>query len=191
MRNVGGESRKTYEEKLNNGFFKKYMSGIGLDIGYSGYEKDVVSILQDAIGIDLSYPGYDGLTLPFPDSSQDYIYSSHVLEHILFRKVVIKDWFRVIKEHGYIITVVPHQFLYEKKLDLPSIWNGDHKKFFTPASLIKEFEEVLEPNSYRVRLLEDGDQNFDYSIDPNKHSGGQYEITLVIQKVPLPFWKLA
>lgn len=183
MRNVGGESRKTYEEKLNNGFFKKYMSGIGLDIGYSGYEKDVVSILQDAIGIDLSYPGYDGLTLPFPDSSQDYVYSSHVLEHILFYQITLKEWFRVIKKHGHIITIVPHRDLYEKKTELPSLWNGDHKRLYTPASLLKEFEDSLPINSFRVRHLKDNDYGHDYYQSINEHSKGQYEIELVIEKI--------
>jgi SAM-dependent methyltransferase len=190
MRLVGEESRKTYFEKLQNGFFIKYMNGNGLDIGYAGYLQGVESILPNSVGIDLNYPGYDGLTLPFADNSKDYIYSSHCLEHIADYKTVIKDWFRVVKTGGYIVTVVPHQFLYEKKASLPSRWNGDHKRFYTPASLLQEFEQSLEPNSYRVRFLEDGDKGFDYSIVPEKHSCGQYEITLVIEKINKPTWEL-
>ena len=64
-RKVGAESRRTHKDKIINGFYSKYMSGNGLDVGYSGYEKDVEPILSTAIGIDLSYPGYDGLYLPF------------------------------------------------------------------------------------------------------------------------------
>jgi SAM-dependent methyltransferase len=190
MRLVGTESQRTYLDKLQNGFFLKYMSGDGLDVGYAGYTAGVEPILPRAIGVDLNYPGYDGLTLPFADNSKDYIYSSHCLEHIADYKTVIKDWFRVVKTGGYIVTVVPHQFLYEKKASLPSRWNGDHKRFYTPASLLQEFEQSLEPNSYRVRFLEDGDKGFDYSIGPEKHSGGQYEITLVIEKINKPTWEL-
>lgn len=191
MRQVGTESSRTYQEKLNNGFFDKYMKGNGLDIGYSGYVPGTEPILPTAIGVDTNYPGYNGITLPFANESQDYVYNSHCLEHISDYKSVIRDWYRVTKVGGYIIMVVPHQFLYEKKQNLPSKWNGDHKRFYTPASILKEVEESLEPNSYRVRLLEDGDREFDYNIGPENHSNGQYEITLVIQKINPPTWKLA
>lgn len=183
MRKVGGESRKTWEEKLSNGFFLKYMYGNGLDVGYAGYEPGVVSILDGAIGVDLNYPGYDGKTLPFPDNSQDYVYSSHCLEHIADYKQTILEWFRVTKKGGHIITVVPHRDLYEKKLELPSNWNGDHKRFYTPGSILKEFEESLPHNSFRVRHLQDNDKYHDYDQPAGQHSKGQYELELVIEKI--------
>ncbi len=180
---VGPESQKTYQEKLNNGFFLKFMKGKGLDIGYAGYETGRGTILPTAIGIEPSYPGYDGTHLPFPDSSQDYIYSSHCLEHISNYQEVIKEWLRVIKPRGYIITIVPHRDLYEKKLTLPSQFNEDHKRFYTPASLLEEFEISLPINSFRVRHLQDNDFGHDYLQPANEHSKGCYEIELVIQKL--------
>lgn len=183
MRNVGGESRKTYLEKLSNGFFLKYMWGNGLDIGFSGYEPNVVSILAGAIGVDKDYPGYDGKTLPFSDNSQQFVYSSHCLEHIADYEQAIKEWFRVVKSGGYIITVVPHRDLYEKKTLLPSIWNQDHKRFYTTADLLLEFEESLPTNSFRVRHLQDNDKGHDYNTPQHEHSKGEYEIELVIQKL--------
>jgi SAM-dependent methyltransferase len=183
MRKVGTESRKTYKEKLENGFFDKYMSGIGLDIGYKGYEENIVPILESAQGIDLETPGYDGRTLPFEDNSLDYVYSSHCLEHISDYKNYIKEALRVLKPGGYIITVVPHRDLYEKKLTLPSQWNGDHKRFYTSASLCKEFEESLPINSYRIRHLHENDAGHKYDQPENEHSVGQYEIELVVQKL--------
>lgn len=191
MRKVGTESQRTYAEKIKNGFFTKYMSGNGLDIGYAGYIQGVLPILPTAIGIDTNYPGYDGTTLPFGTESQDYVYNSHCLEHISDYKASIKEWHRVTKINGHIVIIVPHQFMYEKKKELPSHWNADHKRFYTPASLLKEIEESLAPNTYRIRLLEDGDTSFTYHIPPGTHSGGQYEITLVIQKIAKPTWDLA
>ena len=194
MRKVGAESQQSWKTKSKapdkRTFFQKYMSGFGLDVGFSGYEEDIVPILDTAIGVDLDYPGYDGITLPFPDNSQNYVFSSHCLEHIEDYISVIQDWHRVVKIGGHIITVVPHKYLYEKKSSPPSNWNRDHKRFYTPATLIGEFEKALQPNSYRVRLLEDGDFGFDYSIPQEKHSGGQYEITLVIEKIKPPNWEL-
>lgn len=190
VRKVGEESSRSYKRRLMNGFFDTYMTGNGLDIGFAGYIPDVVPILPNAIGVDTNFPGYDGKTLPFEDNSQNYVYSSHCLEHIDDYLNAIREWYRVVKVGGHIVTIVPHKFLYEKKEQLPSNWNGDHKRFYTPASLLQEFEQALEPNSYRVRFLEDGDIGFDYSIPPEQHSNGEYEITLVIEKINKPSWKL-
>jgi len=87
--------------------------------------------------------------------------------------------------------VVPHQFLYEKKCNLPSRWNADHKRFYTPATLLCEFEAALQPNTYRVRHLCDNDQNYTYHIGPEAHAGGGYEIEFVVQKIDKPHWNLS
>lgn len=190
-RKVGAESQRTYNHKTVFGFFNKYMFGLkGLDIGFAGYIDGAQPILPTAIGVDTNYPGYDGRTLPFETESQDYVYNSHCLEHISDYKQAIQEWYRVTAVNGHIIIVVPHQYLYEKKAKLPSRWNGDHKRFYTPSSLLKEVEDSLKPNTYRVRFLEDGDQGFNYEIPPTKHSDGQYEITLVIQKITPPKWSI-
>lgn len=191
MRKVGTESQRTFKDKIKSGFFRKYMSGKGLDIGFAGYGTGAKPILPGAIGVDTNYPGYDGNRLPFDDNSQDYIYSSHCLEHIENHYLALSQWHRVTKVGGYIVIVVPHQYLYEKQADKPSRWNTDHKNFYTPRGLLSAVETALKPNTYRVRLLEDGDKEFDYSRGPELHSDGQYEITLVLQKIQPPAWKLA
>lgn len=190
MKKLGAEVSKSHLNRINNGFYVKFMKGIGLDIGYKGYNNDIIPVLQTAIGIEQDYPNYDGLNLPFESNSQDYVFNSHVLEHISNYKDTIKEWFRVIKEDGHLVIIVPHKFLYEKKNELPSQWNGDHKRFYTPGSLLKEIEESLEPNSYRIAHLRDNDDYFDYKIKEDKHSGGCYEIELVVKKIKKPEWNL-
>jgi len=190
-RSVGGEARKSFDERALAGFWSRFMTGPNvLDIGFKGYAdvKGVVPIAPTAIGMDLDYPGYDGTTLPFPDESQDAVYSSHCLEHIEDYKSTIREWHRVAKVGGHIITIVPHAYLYERGLTPPSAWNGDHKRFYTPASLLLEFEESLTPNSYRVRYLEDNDKNYRYENPPHTHPFGCYEIVLVIEKIAQPSW---
>lgn len=184
----GPETEQSHTNRWADGWYDRFMEGNGLDIGYRGSVKDAEPVLDTAIGVDLDYPGYDGKTLPFPDESQDYVFSSHCLEHILDYKSIIRDWFRVLKVRGNLIITVPHQFLYEKKRDVPSLWNRDHKRFYTPATLLNEIEISLEPNSYRIIHLRDNDDNFDYSIPPGKHSGGCYEIELVVNKIIKPSW---
>ena len=190
-RQVGVEVRKTFAHKLRNGFIDKYLSGADiLDIGYKGYEEHVVPIVPQAIGVDLDYPGYDGRNLPFPDQSQDTVFSSHCLEHIEDYRGAIREWFRVLKILGFLIICVPHQYLYERRTRPPSRWNEDHRRFYTPASLLAEIEEVLEPNSYRIRHLRDNDLDYDYAVPADQHPAGCYEIELVIQKMAPPEWQL-
>jgi SAM-dependent methyltransferase len=189
---VKGEAGRTFNEKLNNGFFARYMAGdVTIDVGYHGGHADAVPIFPHAIGVDLNYPEYDGTRLPFSDESVDTVYSSHMLEHVVDYRATIRDWYRVLKSGGFIVCVVPHQFLYEKKAALPSVWNADHKRFYTPASLLREFEQALEPNTYRIRHLCDQDDGYTYDIGPDVHAGGGYEIELVVQKIKRPAWNLA
>ncbi len=184
MRNVGQESGKTYQNKLTSGFFTKYMSGLGAEIGYAGYKPGTETILDGCDGYDVATtPGYDGRTIPKADGHYDYVYSSHCLEHIEDYAQAIREWMRVVKPGGYIVTVVPHRDLYEKKLTPPSRFNGDHKHFITPASLLKMFEDTLPVNSFRVRHLQDNDAGHLYADPPEMHGRGQYELELVIQKL--------
>jgi SAM-dependent methyltransferase len=186
---VGEETRKTFYHFLNTGFFDTYLAGERiLDIGYKGYLDTVTPILPHAIGIDMDYPGYDGRTLPFPDESQDTVFTSHVLEHIADYRSALKEWFRVLRVGGYLVTIVPHQFLYERRAQPPSLWNEDHKRFYTPALLLRELEESLPLSSFRLRMLEENDRDFDYTIAPEGHAGGTYEIVCVVQKIAVPAW---
>jgi SAM-dependent methyltransferase len=190
---VQGEPSKTFLLKLTNGFFERFLSGpVVLDIGYKGAAPDdAVPILPHAIGVDLDYPGYDGLRLPFADGAVDTIFASHVLEHILDYRSVLRDWYRTLRAGGFIVCIVPHHWLYEKKPDLPSRWNEDHKRFYTPASLLREFEESLPSNGYRIRHLVDNDLGYLYEIGPQQHAAGCYEIELVVEKIEAPSWDLS
>ncbi|WP_296340617.1 class I SAM-dependent methyltransferase [Reyranella sp.] len=190
-RPVGTESRKSYAEKLRSGFIDQYLSGGSiLEVGFKGYYGDVVPIVQQAIGIDVDYPNYDGVRLPFNDESQDAVYSSHTLEHIEDSIGALREWFRVLKSGGYLVIAVPHQFLYEKKLKLPPRFNYDHKRYYTPASLLQEVEAAFEPNTYRIRHFKDNDTGYDYTRKQDEEPSGCFEIELVLQKIQGPTWFL-
>jgi hypothetical protein len=189
---VQGEPRKTFLLRLLNNFFEKYLSGpVILDIGYQGGYPDAVPLFPHAVGIDLAYPGYDGARLPFGNGTVDAVFASHMLEHVSDPKIVIRDWFRVLRVGGFIVCVVPHQFLYERRKNLPSQWNSEHLRFYTPASLLTEFEETLEPNSYRIRHLADNDLGYAYNLGSDCHPSGCYEIELVVEKIEPPPWGLS
>lgn len=186
-RHLGPEAANNFDRRQREGFFEKYLSGNAiLDIGYRGGDPDSEPITERAIGIELDYPGYDGKTLPFPSGSQDAVFASHVLEHIEDWSGALSDWYRVLKIGGHLIIAVPHRDLYERKAWLPSRFNEDHKRFYTPARLLEEIEEALPVGGYRIRSLKDIDEGFDYEISPEQHGTGCYEIELVLQKIAIP-----
>ena len=186
-RPVGVEARKVYWQRLRSGFVERYLSGTHiLDIGYRGGHAQAVPIVPQAIGVDLDYPGYDGTTLPFADLSQDALFVSHCLEHIQDYRASLADWYRVLKIGGYLLIFVPHKYLYERRPAPPSALNPDHKRFYTPASLLAEIEESLPINGFRVRHLADNDYAYDYEHPIDKHPRGCYEIELVVQKIARP-----
>ncbi|HWI86648.1 MAG TPA: class I SAM-dependent methyltransferase [Sphingomonas sp.] len=188
-RPIGFESRKSYADKIASGFFDKYMSGPNvMEIGYKGYLGATVPIVPQAIGVDVGYPGYEGARFPFADESFDAIYSSHCFEHIDDWLGILRDWYRLLKVGGFLVIIVPHQLLFERKRHLPSPINPDHKRFYTPLTLLAEVEAAFQENSYRIRHLVENDAGFDYSIMPYQGTDGCYEIELVIEKITKPFW---
>lgn len=187
MKRRGPETERSHEHRIRTHFYVDYMEGCGLDIGYRGEHGDenIIPVLKSAIGVDLDYPGYDGVHLPFDDASQDYVYASHILEHIQDKnlKKTLREWYRVTRSGGHIIICVPHKDLYEKKPSPPSRWNLGHHRFYTPARLLTEIEDALPtPNSWRLRELYDNDRGYDYSLPDDVHANGCYEIVCVLEK---------
>lgn len=54
--------------------------------------------------VDIVAEGHD---LPFPDRSVDFVFASHVLEHVPDPIAALKEWIRVARE--YVFLVVPHR----------------------------------------------------------------------------------
>lgn len=50
-----------------------------------------------------------GDNLPFKSESQDFVVSSHVLEHFPDPIKALKEWYRVVKNDGYIFMIIPHK----------------------------------------------------------------------------------
>jgi len=47
--------------------------------------------------------------IPFPDSSQDFVFSSHVLEHLVDPIRALLEWDRLVRPGGAIFMIVPHK----------------------------------------------------------------------------------
>jgi len=188
MRRIGQEAAKADRLRRQNGFYEEFLEGRRiLDIGFRGDDPLAEPVVAHATGIDIDFPGYDGLHLPFEDATQDAVFASHCLEHIVDYRTALREWFRVLKVGGYLLLFVPHKYLYERRPVLPSPWSGaEHKRFYTPATLLTEVESSLPHNSYRVRHLADNDLNYDYRQSVRQPPRGCYEIEFVIEKIARP-----
>jgi ADP-heptose:LPS heptosyltransferase/predicted SAM-dependent methyltransferase len=153
-----------------------YLQGKGLDIG-CGPNK----VWPSAIGID-SLKDYGGQRLQsvdvvcnaenlefFSDSSMDYVYSSHFLEHTHDYKSALKEWWRVIKNGGYLVLYLPHKKFYPN-MGTPGS-NPDHKFDFMPEDIIEAMKEI---GSWELVENEDRSRWNEYSFfQVYKKKGGK------------------
>jgi ubiquinone/menaquinone biosynthesis C-methylase UbiE len=105
----------------------KYLDGLaGLEIGGSAhnpfglntqnvdyvasqeteYKRTEIERCGETLKVDIVAPGD---ALPVPDESQDFVISSHVIEHFFDPIKAIKEWLRVIRPRGYIFIIAPHK----------------------------------------------------------------------------------
>jgi predicted SAM-dependent methyltransferase len=180
---MSSETLKSKPRRIKELFFDKYITGQGVDIGCGrlyGYSDDN-RVHESAIAHDKDMCDAHDMSI-FEDEKFDYIYSSHVLEHLEDPCKAIKNWFRISKNGGFLIIVVPSKYRYEKKESLPSRWNGDHKRFYTITTLASEIENALIPNSYTIEYIKDCYEDYDWNLPPEVHSVGEYQIECVVRK---------
>jgi SAM-dependent methyltransferase len=81
----------------------KYCKGHGLDVG-AGYWP-----LPGSTPLDIELgEGTVNRIEDFPDDSQDYVFSSHCLEHILHWEKELDIWIRRIRPGGILFLYLPH-----------------------------------------------------------------------------------
>jgi predicted SAM-dependent methyltransferase/ADP-heptose:LPS heptosyltransferase len=126
----GDESAKVRWELV------KWTGGRGLDIG-CGPQKAFPHFIGLDNNVDAQLFGIQARPDIYIDDAQDlrlfateqydFVFSSHLLEHIPFDKVVktLKEWLRVLKVGGYLLLYLPDETLYPK-VGEPGA-NKDHK----------------------------------------------------------------
>ena len=70
------------------------------------FKLEEVELCGEAMPVDIVA---NGDNLPVENESQDFVISSHVFEHFFDPIKTLKEWYRVIKEGGYIFMIVPHK----------------------------------------------------------------------------------
>tara|TARA_B100001059_G_C17768125_1_gene546786 strand:- start:338 stop:1018 length:681 start_codon:yes stop_codon:yes gene_type:complete len=146
-------------------FFEKYLSKSVLDIGAG--PDPVVSHAQI---FDQPQGDANNILDYLQNKSFDCVHSSHCLEHMHDPKKSLKDWWKLVKPGGYLITIVPHEDLYEQ-YNWPSIFNDDHKATFrlkgdvswSPVS-INIYDECMKLSQCKILQHKLWDTNFDYEL---------------------------
>lgn len=183
--NGAGETTKARARRLREGWFDRYapdhMSGI--DIGCQRDPLNHTFRRWDVIFGDGDATFMAGV----PDGRFQTTYCSHVLEHVNSPVEALRNWHRITRPGGNLIVLVPHRDLYEKKTDLPSRWNHEHKWYFLPEQseppvtlgfLPLILEALPDAKVVSFRVLDEGF----VSTPPEQHSVGEYSIEAVIQK---------
>lgn len=115
------------------GSFKAFPHFIGVDNGHHAREfgwdiKPDVHI-DDAVDLKI-----------FSSASLDFVFSSHLLEHIEDTEKALKEWWRVIKPGGYLVLYLPDKSLYPQ-VGTPGA-NPDHKHDLSRDDIILLMEKM-------------------------------------------------
>lgn len=128
------EQSKAASRRANIGsFHNRYFVGDGIDIGAGadslGNLKHVFRGINSVLAWDVGN-GDANYLHGVADGAFDFAVSSHCLEHMVFPKVAIDNWLRVIRPGGHLVVTIPDEEMYEQDT-WPSLFNGDHKWSFT------------------------------------------------------------
>lgn len=155
------------------------LRGRGLDLGCGQFK-----VLPHVIGIDdgdhaalFGHSFLANLKMNaekldiFATQSMDFVFSSHLLEHIEDYREALKEWWRVVKIGGKLILYLPHKDFY------PNIGkegaNPTHKHDFLPADIIR----AMELNS----TAKNG--NFDLIECQERNEDQEYSMLLIFRKI--------
>ena len=130
------ETSKAVIRRLSDSrFASRYFVGHGIDIGCGDDSllkyRQQFPLISDVKSWDL--PDCDAQYMQtVQDNTFDFVHSSHCLEHLHDPYEAFRNWIRICKPGGHIVTTIPDEDLYEQG-QWPSTYNGDHKTSWTIA----------------------------------------------------------
>ena len=185
------ETTKAKPRLIANGFYAKHIEGKKvIDVGVGRLDThdgaDPICDYAEMHDKDIC----DATTMDaYQDDTFDTVYASHILEHLTDPITAIKNWLRICKKGGVVFISIPHRDLYERKKELPSKWNADHKYFFLPGMSEPpntfSFADILKSAigmdwNYVTKVdIIDTSTNHD---KPDEHANGEFSIEAIIYK---------
>lgn len=122
----------------------------GIEIGTSDRAKDRVEG-----GIELN--GFDGVTIPFSSEAFDFVYATHVLEHVPHPRAFLSEMRRVSKHFVFVEVPCELHFRSSRKTLQHTLEVVGHINSFTPES----FALLLETSGLRIHDLDVYDHRFE------------------------------
>ncbi len=113
----------------------------------------------------------------------------NTLQAVIETRQFLSACFSKVALGGYLVVIVPHQFLYERKLRLPSLRNPLHRRFYTPNTLLADIEEAIDPCEYRIRFLGENDEGYDYQVGLGAEPVGGQDIVVALERIVPPSWR--
>jgi hypothetical protein len=137
---VGGACHAIFREAL------KYCRGNGIDVGAGLWP------LPGAVPVDIwRGPGSAQSIDEIPAASQDFVFSSHCLEHNSDWEDKIRDWIAKVKQDGIVFLYLPHPDCGIWEVGSPFV-GGDHKWTPTPEII----RAALQQNDCKIIAGDDG-----------------------------------
>lgn len=148
-----------------------YLRGRGLDLGAG-----IFKIIPHAISVDngdhaiaFGHQFIPDITCDaekldmFSSSSMDYVFSSHLLEHIDNYKAALKGWWRLIRHGGKLCLYLPHADFYPRMGEKGA--NPTHRHDFLPKDIIAAMEEIcLAGNQFDLLECQERNNDMEYSM---------------------------
>ena len=164
----GGESAKIKYEivpftrghglDLGCGPYKTYAHFIGIDNGHHAHEfgwdmkPDVM--IETCANLEM-----------FASGTMNFVFSSHLLEHMEDLDAVLAEWFRVIKVGGHLVLYLPDDSLYPKKGEPGA--NPDHKHDLNRNKILAIMKKV---GGWDLVVNERRDQDYGEGSPKNEYS---------------------
>ncbi len=124
----------------------RYCTGAGIDIGAGLWP------LPGAVAVDLDRgPGAGRNLEEFPSHSQDFVFSSHCLEHIEAWEEALRSWIGKLKSGGRLFLYLPHPSCAIWRPGSPFVGDG-HKWAPTPRIV----QDALQRLGGRIIAADDG-----------------------------------
>jgi len=146
-----------------------FTRGRGLDLGCGGHKAFPhfrgVDNLHHAYAYgqrfrpDIEVETCEKLT-DFASDSQDFVFSSHLLEHIEDWRAALEEWWRVIRVGGHLVLYLPHKELYPN-IGEPGA-NPDHKHDFLPQDIVDGMTAIAPDWTLLVRQTRDAGREYSF-----------------------------
>lgn len=189
---MADETKKAEERRKNTWLYNKVFSGHGIDIGCGSdilNKNNTFPNIVSVKGFDLENGDAQYIN-KYIDEQYDFVHSSQCLEHMHDPVISITNWWKLVKQNGYIIISIPDEDLYEQG-HFPSIYNHDHKWTFSiykqkswSSKHINILELISVLNNYAIIKIELIDTNYNYNIKNIDQTRGEAEafIEVILQK---------